>query len=156
MMHFHQVEVDDEVYQFVKKHAEPLVDSFNSTLKRLLPLADIQVKKTHADGQETPITKASSTIAPLPKHIPQELRHIIEVVLLVRGGAYSRTLATRYVAKRYNVFPQTVLDKYCRQLNLTTNQFDKLLEESDLRELREILKSKFKNHAQVVDEVLRQ
>ncbi len=155
-MHFHQVEVDDEVYQFVKKHAEPLVDSFNSTLKRLLPLADIQVKKTHADGQETPITKASSTIPPLPKHIPQALRHIIEVVLLVRGGAYSRTLATRYVAKRYNVFPQTVLDKYCRQLNLTTNQFDKLLEESDLRELREILKSKFKNHAQVVDEVLRQ
>lgn len=34
----HQVEVDDEVFAFVKSHAEPLVDNFNSSLRRLLPL----------------------------------------------------------------------------------------------------------------------
>ena len=31
-----QVNVDEEVFAYVKEHAEPLVDDFNSTIKRLL------------------------------------------------------------------------------------------------------------------------
>ena len=33
-----QVNVDEEVFAYVKEHAEPLVDDFNSTIKRLLGL----------------------------------------------------------------------------------------------------------------------
>ena len=41
-MGFHKVEVDDEVFQYVKGHAEPLVDTFNSVLRRLLLASLIQ------------------------------------------------------------------------------------------------------------------
>ncbi len=153
-MRFHQVEVDDEVFQFVKTNAEPLVDTFNSALRRLLPLSDRHLQKNLTSGQDLPISGSSGALPSFPRHIPQALRHILEVVCLVRSGAYTRTTATQYVALQHNIFPQTVLDKYCRQLNLAAAQFDKLLEEPDLGELRRILKSKFSGHANVIDEVL--
>lgn len=152
-MGFHKVEVDDDVYQFVKAHAEPLVDTFNSALRRLLPLSGIQNQKDRAFEKE-PRSGTSATLPSVPQHLPQALRHILEVVRLVRGGAYTRTMATQYVARQYNIFPQTVLDKYCRQLDLTASQFDRLLEEPGLIELRKRLKTKFSVHAQEIDKVL--
>jgi hypothetical protein len=91
---------------------------------------------------------------PLPNGTPQALRQILEVAQLVRGGAYSRTAATQFVAKQHRVFPQTVLDKYCRQLDLTANQFDRLLEQEDSADLRQLLRSKFPEHAEVVNAAL--
>jgi len=35
-MEYHKVEVDDDIFQYVKSNAEPLVDTFNSALRRLL------------------------------------------------------------------------------------------------------------------------
>ncbi len=153
-MRFHQVEVDDDVFQFVKTHAEPLVDTFNSALRRLLPLSETQGQKNQAFEQNSPPSGAAGAMPLVPQHLPQALRHILEVVRLVRGGAYSRTTATQYVARQYKVFPQTVLDKYCRQLGLTAAQFDRLLEEPGLRELRMRLQEKFSDHAKTIDEVL--
>ena len=38
-MNYHHVEVDDEVFRYVQDKAEPLVDDFNSAIKRLLGLS---------------------------------------------------------------------------------------------------------------------
>jgi len=154
-MSFHQVEVDDDVFEFVKKHAEPLVDTFNSVLRRLLLLPKNRIQEIRNHEENSSLSESIRTFSTVPKHLPQALRHILEVVRLVRGGAYARTTATRYVARQHKVFPQTVLDKYCRQLGLTAAQFDRLLEESDLGELKRRLKAKFVGHEQVIDEVLK-
>ena len=84
----------------------------------------------------------------------QALRQILEVAQLVRGGAYSRTSATGFVAKQYKVANQTVQDKYARQLGLTTGQFDRLLEQKDSKELKGMLKSKYAPHAKLIDGAL--
>ena len=154
-MRFHQVEVDDDVFQFVKTHSEPLVDTFNSTLRRLLTLSGRQRKQNQVSEEDSFPSESAGTLPAVPQHLPQALRHILEVIRLVRGGAYTRTSATQYVARQYKVYPQTVLDKYCRQLGLTAAQFDRLLEEPGLGELRKKLKAKFPSHAQAIDEVLK-
>lgn len=153
-MRFHQVEVDDAVFQFVKANAEPLVDSFNSALRRLLPLPDNQRTPAQSTESGSFPSHSEKSGASNPQHFPQALQQILEVVRLVRSGSYTRPAATQYIARQFNVFPQTVLDKYCRQLNLTANEFDRLLEEPGLPKLREKLKNKFSNYANELDEIL--
>ena len=152
-MNTHQVHVDDEVFQFVKTHAEPLVDDFNSTLRRLLALTVSQSRKCTSETS-APQPK-SGALPSLPSGTPIALARILEVVHLVRNGAYARTSATQFVAKHHNVFPQTVIDKYCRQLGLTASQFDRLLEEQNLGGIRKLLKGKFASHTDVVDKFLK-
>lgn len=152
-MRMHQVEVDDEVFSFVQRHAEPLVDTFNSALGRLLPLGEPRTQRRPQNAKADP-TNGGGHLPSLPAGTPQALRQILEVVQLVRGGAYTRTAASQFVAKQHRVFPQTVYDKYCRQLEFTANQFDRLLEQENLTDLRQILRSKFPEHAEVVNGVL--
>ncbi len=154
-MRFHQVEVDDEVFQFVQRQAEPLVDTFNSALRQVLPLDGQSREPTRLSSfpQGAP-AKNSSDLPSFPSATPQALRQILEVVHLIRGGAYTRTTATSFVAKQHNIFPQTVLDKYCRQLGLTAREFDRLLEQADAADLRKLLKSKFPEYGEVIDQVL--
>ena len=143
----HRVEVDDEVFAFVKSHAEPLVDNFNSSLRRLLPLAAKPAKNS--------VPAAANAGTPtFPTGTPQALRQIVEVALLVQGGAYARPSATQFVAKRHGVAPQTVQDKYARQLGLTAHQFDLLLEQPGLKELRYLLTSKFASHADAINRLV--
>jgi hypothetical protein len=146
----HQVEVDDEVFAFVKGHAEPLVDTFNSALRRLLPM---DRPKPPGPAETTKVHSGNGTALSLPGGTPQALRQILEVAHMVRGRAYTRTAATQFVAKQHRVFPQTVLDKYCRQLQLTAAQFDRLLEQQNSSELGKILKSKFPEHGNAIDGV---
>ena len=51
-MRYHQVEVDSDVFKYVKEHAEPLVDTFNSTLRRLLPLSNLKTQVSQVKGTE--------------------------------------------------------------------------------------------------------
>jgi negative regulator of replication initiation len=153
-MRMRQVEVDDEVFSFVKAHAEPLIDTFNSSLRRLLPLGGQDGQMRAVPDTNAIRANADSLIPTLPTGIPEALRQILEVIRLVCGGAYTRTAATQFVAKQHGVFPQTVLDKYCRQLQLTANQFDRLLEQEGLARLREILRSKFPAHTEIIDDLL--
>jgi hypothetical protein len=153
-MRIHQVEVDNDVFEFVKTNAEPLVDTFNSALRRLLPLSEKQIQRKQISLERSAALDPLETLPSLPQHLPQALMHILEVVRLVCGGAYTRTTATQYVARKYKVFPQTVLDKYCRQLNLTAAQFDRLLEEPGLGGLRKKLNEKFSRHIQAIDQTL--
>lgn len=153
-MRMHQVEVDDEVFTLVKAYAEPLEDTFNSALRRLLPLGKSKGVSASAMSSK-PSGKTSTSIPSFPTGTPQALQQILAVTKLVRGGAYSRTGATQFVAKQLNVAPQTVLDKYCRQLQLTAGEFDRLLDEDSLADLGKILKSKFPGHSEVIDDVIK-
>jgi hypothetical protein len=154
-MRFYQVEVDEDVFQFVKMHAEPLIDTFNSALRQLLLLDGQSRGSKHSSNslQGSP-AKSPGTLPSFSGGTPQALRQILEVASLVRGGAYTRTAATSFVAKQRNVFPQTVLDKYCRQLGLTAGQFDRLLEQDDTADLQALLKSRFPGHGEVIEQVL--
>jgi hypothetical protein len=146
----HQVEVDDEVFAFVQSHAEPLIDTFNTSLRRLLPLVPAK------EGIASPVAIGARSERPVfPGGTPKALKQILEVALLVRGGAYDRTSATHVVADRYRIAVQTVLDKYARQLGLNTQQFDRLLDQTDLKELKRLLQSKFNSHADLIDRTLR-
>lgn len=150
-MHDHQVEVDDEVFSYVQQHAEPLVDNFNTTIKRLLGLT------VKGPGSQPSLSKGQPTPIPgleLPRETPQALRQILEVAYLVSKRGESRTDATRIVARTRHVAPQTVLDKYCRQLDLTAADFDRLLDEPQLTSLRTKLHRKFPEYSGVVDDIL--
>ncbi len=152
-MRTHSVEVDDEVFSLVKAHAEPLVDTFNTALRRLLPVGS-PVQATPNLAGETESRTRSVPLAPIPDHAPQALRQILEVAQLARTGGCSRIRATEMVADKHGVFTQTVLDKYCRQLGLTASRFDQLLGQEDLADLRGILKSKFRTYAETIDAAL--
>lgn len=152
-MRMYQVEVDEEVFQFIKDHAEPLMDTFNSTLRRLLPLPEGR-SHVKSSGKTEEIKPDDANFLPsLPKRLPKGLRYILEVVHLVQNG-YSRTSATRRVARNHNVFPQTIIDKYTRQIKLTASGFDRLLDQVNLVELQRALVSKFPKYNQIIDEVL--
>jgi len=148
-MRMYQVEVDEEVFQFVKGHAEPLVDTFNSALRRQLPLGKAKQPREE-NNRHGPV----SLLPSFSTYIPQALRQILEVVHLVLSGSYGRTAATHYVARLHNVEAQTIYDKYTRQLNLTTVEFDRLLEQTGHEKLIQILKSKFSNFTQLIDQVV--
>ena len=154
-MRMRQVDVDDEVFSFVQAHAVPLIDTFNSSIRRLLPLGRLDGQERVISNTNTIPTNVDSLISSLPTGTPAALRQILEVIRLVCGGAYTRTAATQFVAKQHGVFPQTVLDKYCRQLQLTASEFDRLLEQEGLVGLREALKSKFPAHIEVINDVLK-
>ena len=154
-MRMHQVEVDDEVFSLVKANAEPLVDDFNSAIRRLLPLGRSDGRINGAAKPNARPTDDGTLTPSLPKGTPQALRQILEVTRLVCGGAYTRSSATRFVANQQGKAPQTVHDKYCRQLQLTASQFDHLLEQEDLANLRRLLKAKFPAHTEIIESELK-
>src|SRR5215469_1283876 len=151
-MPMHNVEVDDEVFAFVQTHAEPLVDTFNSALRRILASG----KPTIGEGRTVPTTSsgAGGQAYQFPPGTPQALFQILEVVRLVHSGTDTRTGATKQVANKLRVFPQTILDKYTRQLGLAAAEFDRLLTPEGCQELRSLLHSKFRGHVDAVDQVL--
>jgi negative regulator of replication initiation len=154
-MQYHQVEVDSEVFRYVKEHAEPLVDTFNSVLRRLLPLSNLKIRVSKVNGTEDVKLKSNSELPTLLRQTPSALGQILEVIHLVRHGAYTRQMATNRVAKLRNITPQAVLDKYCRQLNLRADDFDRLLAQEDMGELKKILKTKFQRHSEVIDQIIK-
>ena len=146
----HKVEVDDEVFAFVQQHAEPLVDDFNSALRRIL------APGRGTAGHKQPLVATSDGRAgyQAPPGTPQALVQILDIVRLVRDGTQSRIGATQQVAKKRGLAVQTVLDKYTRQLGLEAAQFDRLLAPERSEDLRKLLHSKFRDHIDAIDEVL--
>jgi hypothetical protein len=67
------------------------------------------------------------------------------------SDGYSRTEATNRVAENRGTAPQTITDKYCRQLGKKAHDIDQLLAEPGYRQFRELLKSKFNRHQQIID-----
>lgn len=152
-MPWHSIEIDDEVFAYLQARAKPLVDTANTVLRRELldreapapTPSEVSMNRSSADG----------VLPSLPLGIPEALRQTLEVVFLARTSRRTRPEATHFVAREHGVAPQTVLDKYCRQLNLTANQFDALLRQADLHELNRVLASKFPQHAAEIRDLLR-
>ena len=134
-----KIEIDNEVWQYLKKNAEPFEDTPNTVLRRLL-----NIDSTN-DG-----IYSSKNQPYFPSDIPRALQQILEVVYLVKNKGLTRVEATNEVAQKMGIKPQTVLDKYCRQLNKKSKQIDKILEEN-IEELKDILFDKFKLHRKYIN-----
>ncbi len=139
-MKMHQIEIDDNVWNHLKMFAEPFTDTPNSVLNRLL---FSESKKQGADTSTSPPI--------IIKGVPKALSQIFEVVYEMEINGYSRTEATKRVAKKRGTAPQTIIDKYCRQLNKRAYEIDRLFNEPDFMEFKELLKSKFVIHKGVID-----
>lgn len=133
------IEIDDEVMDFLKENADPFIDTPNTALRKIFNL-DRNIKNPNIE------------IPKLPIFIPKALIQILEVFYLVLAEDYSRNKATNFIANKYSIYPQTVMDKYCRQLNMTSNELDKLLDNSDLGNLKIKIKNKFGKYAVDVDQ----
>jgi hypothetical protein len=90
----------------------------------------------------------------LPGGVPKSLEHTLQVAYLVRYSKMSRSNATNYLAKLHRIYPQTIIDKYCRQLDLTAYEFDQLLQSDDLNSLKELLHKKHPSFYKIINEYL--
>jgi hypothetical protein len=137
-MEMHWIEIDDRIFKYLQSHAEPFIDTPNSVLNKLFFGEDENNKKEK--GQPVSVTG-----------LPKALAYVLEVVSEIEINGYSRLDATRAVAERHDTTPTTVMDKYCRQLNLKAQQADELLQGPEYNDFKNILKEKFPNYKEVVD-----
>lgn len=142
-MQYHKIEVDQKVWNYLKSKATPFEDTPNSVLNRIF----FGKQLFEEDG-----LTSNTTITPLslPRGIPKALAQILEVVFEVKKNELTRNEATNLVARRRNTAPQTVIDKYCRQLGKKAYEIDLLLEDQNLGEMRKILERKFVHHRELI------
>jgi negative regulator of replication initiation len=141
-MKMHTIEIDENIWSYLQKHAEPFVDTPNSVLNRIL-----------FDTSEAPTPK--NRVPEIPtvsiQGIPKSLAQILEVVYEMEINGYSRTEATKRVAHKRGTSPQTITDKYCRQIGKKAHQIDQLLSEPGYESFKKILKTEFEAHRQVIE-----
>ena len=106
-MKMYSIEIDEKVWGFLQKHAEPFIDTPNSVLNRILFDSS---KATDAQEGASPVPSVSI------KGTPKSLSQILEVIYEIEVNGYSRTEATNRVAQKRGTAPQTITDKYCRQI----------------------------------------
>lgn len=141
-MKMYSIEIDEKVWRFLQKHAEPFIDTPNSVLNKMLIGAS---KDSETQESESAIPSVSI------KGTPKSLSQILEVIYEIEVNGCSRTEATNRVAQNRGTAPQTITDKYCRQIGKKAHEIDQLLSEPGYDQFRALLKSKFSNHAQVID-----
>lgn len=137
-MDMHLIEIDADVWDHLKQFAEPFVDTPNSVLRRLLLDEDDR-----------------DDVAPLSvidiKGVPKALSQIFEVLYEIEVNDCSRVEATHKVAEKRGTAPQTVIDKYCRQLNKRAHEIDQLFDEKGYAQFKKLLKQKFSSHSSIID-----
>jgi len=139
----YQIEVDEEVYNFLKQHAEPFKDTPNSVLRRFLPLK--------SDKVEIKDNKGGKVLPQFPESVPNALAQILEMIILVKNQELSRVEATHTVADLREITTQAVIDKYCRQLGKKAYEVDELLMTSNMDEFRTLLIERFPYHSRVIE-----
>jgi len=143
-MPFYKIDVDEEVYEFLKQNAEPFSDTPNSVLRKLFLGKNGQGPKPQIR------THVSADLPDLPPHIPKALSQILEVIYCVRKLGLSRTAATNLVAQKRNHPPQTIIDKYCRQLGKRAHEVDQMLRPENLGQFQSLLEHRFTKHRDVI------
>ncbi|MEJ2727395.1 MAG: hypothetical protein P8185_02600 [Deltaproteobacteria bacterium] len=141
-MKMHTIEIDENIWSYLQKHAEPFVDTPNSVLNRIL----FDTSKVTSPEDRMPEIPTVSI-----QGIPKSLAQILEVVYEMQINGYSRTEATKRVAHKRGNSPQTVTDKYCRQIDKKAHEIDQLLSEPGYESFKEILKTKFDAHRQFIE-----
>jgi hypothetical protein len=138
----YSIEIDEDVWHQLQHHAEPFVDTPNSVLKRLLFNKE-ELK------EKAPAVFSIPTVS--IQGLPKSLAQILEVVYEMEVNGYGRTQATNRVAKKRGTAPQTVTDKYCRQLGKRAYEIDELLNEPGYSGFKDLLTSKYSNHRPIID-----
>ena len=133
-MKMYSIEIDEKIWRFLQKNAEPFIDTPNSVLNKVLFGAS-----KDSDAQEGVPAVPSVSI----KGTPKSLSQILEVLYEIEVNGCSRTEATNRVAQKRGTAPQTITDKYCRQIGKKAHEIDHLLSESGYHQFKELLKSKF-------------
>ena len=141
----YQIEVDQEVYNFLKNHAEPFKDTPNSVLRRLLLVK--------SDGAAIRNSDVREVIPKFPESVPSALAQILEMIILVKKEGLSRIEATHTVADLRGITTQAVIDKYTRQLGKKAREIDELLMNSNLKELKTLLIEQFPYHNRVIETI---
>ena len=139
-MKMHLIEIDEKIWSFLQQRAEPFVDTPNSVLKRLLFGEE---KEEEADTFLIPTVSIQG--------LPKSLSQILEVVYEMEVNGYSRTQATNRVAKKRGTAPQTITDKYCRQLGKKAHEIDELLAEPCYAGFKDLLTGKYSIHSDIID-----
>lgn len=141
-MKMYSIEIDEKIWHLLQQNAEPFVDTPNSVLNRLL-----FAKETPREETAPLFSIPTVSIEGLPKSLSQ----ILEVVYEMQVNGYSRTQATNRVAKKRGTAPQTITDKYCRQLGKRAHEIDELLTEPKFNSFKNLLTSKFADHRGIID-----
>lgn len=136
-MQTHMIEIDEDVWNHLKQFAEPFVDTPNSVLRRIL-LTEQNLKEP------------SNSLIEI-KGIPKSLSQIFEVLYEIEVNGCSRIEATHRVAEKRGTAPQTIVDKYCRQLNQRAHEIDALFDEPGYPNFQALLKQKFDQHQYIID-----
>jgi hypothetical protein len=146
-MKMYSIEIDENIWHFLQQNAEPFVDTPNSVLNRLL--TEDEAKKDGLRKGETISLYSIPTIS--IEGLPKSLSQILEVVYEMEVNGYSRIQATNRVAKKRGTAPQTITDKYCRQLGKRAHEIDELLTEPGYERFKDLLTSKFYGHQGIID-----
>ena len=141
-MKMYSIEIDEKIWHLLQQNAEPFVDTPNSVLNRLL-----FSEKENQEEDTAFFTLPAVSVEGLPKSLSQ----ILEVVYEIQVNGYTRTQATNRVAKSRGTAPQTITDKYCRQLGKRAHEIDELLTEPNFASFKELLTSKFVAHRGIID-----
>ena len=141
-MKMYSIEIDETIWQLLQQNAEPFIDTPNSVLNRLL-LAKAERKQKTASLYSIPTVRVEG--------LPKSLSQILEVVYEMEVNGYTRTQATNRVAEKRGTAPQTITDKYCRQLGKRAYEIDELLNEPEFSSFKDLLASKFVKHRGIID-----
>lgn len=144
IMRYYKIEIDEKVWNYLKSKAEPFEDTPNTVLNRIMFGDNAQGKFTNK------LTDTESSPLILPGGTPKALSQILEVIYEVRKFNHSRTEATNIVARRKGTAPQTIIDKYCRQLSKKAYEIDEFLQEQNLERFKILLLNKFNNHQDLI------
>jgi hypothetical protein len=150
----YRIEVDGDVYEFLKKHKEPVVDKDeNSVLRKLLLAKKVVPAKKEVEFWVK--GKNSSNFPDLPAGIPDGLGYILEIVYLLKKEiTNSRIEATKLVAERHNIKYSTVIENYAGQIDKSGDDIDRMLDDIEYIELRTVLKAKFPKYNGVIKNIL--
>jgi hypothetical protein len=141
-MTMYSIEIDEKIWHLLQQNAEPFVDSPNSVLNRLL------FAKKETREEDTPLFSLPDVSV---EGLPKSLSQILEVVYEIKVNGHTRTQATNRVAKKRGTAPQTITDKYCRQLGKRAHEIDELLTEPKFNSFRDLLTSKFAAHRGIIE-----
>ena len=141
-MKMHLIEIDEKIWCHLQQNAEPLVDTPNSVLNRIL-FGTVETKEKAAACFSIPAVSIQG--------LPKSLAQILEVVYEIEVNGCSRTQATHRVAKKRGTAPQTITDKYCRQLGKKAQEIDELMAEPDYKGFKDLLMGKYSAHRDIID-----
>jgi len=141
-MRYYEIKIDEKVWEYLKKNAEPFEDTPNTVLNRLL----------FATENRNELQVIEKKPLNLKVGIPKALSQILEVIYEIRINGRTRTEATNIVAQKNDTATQTVIDKYTRQLGKKAFQIDMLLGEKNLHVFKSLLTNKFLNFHNFIDD----